>query len=177
MTTFPPLRGYKPARVPGVMPQGVTMMILENKIPPPIVAVIFGILMWCVSDGLSDPREIGMVRVAAIFLAILVGALFCLSGVMAFRSAKTTVNPLKPESASSLVKSGIYRFSRNPMYVGFALFLVSWAFYLGSNLTMFGVLGFVLFITRYQILPEERAMIALFGDEFKEYSKTVRRWL
>lgn len=152
-------------------------MKLENKIPPPLVAVIVGILMWMFSDGFTNPEKIGLVRAIAIVSVFVCGAFFCLSGVMAFRAAETTVNPLKPETASSFVKSGIYRVSRNPMYVGFAMFLVSWSLCLGSALSVLGVPGFMLFITRFQILPEERAMASLFGKEFNEYSSTVRRWL
>ena len=107
----------------------------------------------------------------------LVGAFFCLAGVVSFRRAKTTVNPLKPEQASSLVTSGIYRWSRNPMYVGFALFLVAWAAWLASPWTLLGVAGFVLYMNRFQIGPEERALASLFGIDFNHYCASVRRWL
>jgi protein-S-isoprenylcysteine O-methyltransferase Ste14 len=159
------------------MPQGVAMKILENRILPPLVAVFCGFIMWLLAGEVVPVGEIGIIRWIVMLAVIATGSYFSLSGVMAFRSAKTTVNPLKPEAAASLVKSGIYQISRNPMYVGFALFLVSWAIYLGSIWSALGVLIFVLFITRFQILPEERAMISLFGSEFIEYSKSVRRWL
>ena len=101
---------------------------------------------------------------------------FSISGLLAFRAARTTVNPLKPEAASALVQSGVYRVSRNPMYVGFALLLLAWCLYLGSLLSFIGVLSFVFFIDRFQVLPEERAMHSLFGTEFDDYAKKVRRW-
>ena len=102
---------------------------------------------------------------------------FLIAGVVSFRKAKTTVNPLKPEEATSLVNSGIFRFTRNPMYVGFALVLLAWAIYLSSPLSLVGVLGFILYIDRLQIEPEERALNELFGSEFESYRSNVRRWL
>jgi len=153
------------------------MRFLENKIPPPVVALVFGTLMWLISGEVILFDDVGLIRIILMLLSIAAGSFFSLSGVLAFRAAHTTVNPLKPETASSLVKSGIYKVSRNPMYVGFALFLFSWALYLGSFWSIAGVLGFVLYINRFQIIPEERAMTALFGREFEAYKKTVRRWL
>ena len=153
------------------------MRILENRIPPPIVAAIFGLAMWWISTRASriEAGEFSLV-IGASAIA-LIGAFFCIAGVVSFRRAKTTVNPLKPETASSLVTSGIYQVSRNPMYVGFALFLVAWAVYLASPWTGVGVLVFVLYITRFQIVPEERALSALFGIEFESYKSKTRRWL
>ncbi|MFQ3324666.1 MAG: protein-S-isoprenylcysteine O-methyltransferase Ste14 [Pseudomonadales bacterium] len=95
---------------------------------------------------------------------------------MSFRLAKTTVNPLKPESASSLVVSGVFKISRNPMYVGFALLLLAWCVYLLAPVLLMILLLFMAVITRFQIIPEERAMLKLFGEEFIDYQKAVRRW-
>ena len=152
------------------------MKILENKIPPPLVALICGGFMWFVSDGMQNPLEFGFVRISALLALCIIAAYFSISGLLAFRAAKTTVNPLKPELASSLVKSGVYQISRNPMYVGFAFLLLAWCLYLGSFLSIIGVLGFVLLIDRFQVIPEERAMSLLFGKEFEDYAKKVRRW-
>ena len=116
----------------------------------------------------------------AIALAVVLaagGLGFILVSTLALRRFRTTVNPLKPETASALVTSGIYQISRNPIYVGFALILVGWAAYLASPLALIGVVVFVLFINRFQIAPEERAMVKLFGAEFGNYRAKVRRWL
>ena len=94
-----------------------------------------------------------------------------------FRRARTTVNPLKPESASALVISGIYRHTRNPMYLGFAIILLGWCVLLGSAWAVLGVAGFVLYIGRFQIRPEERALRELFGAEFDAFCSRVRRWV
>lgn len=112
----------------------------------------------------------------AIVIALAGGAISA-AGIMAFRRARTTIDPLKPERASSLVTGGIYRITRNPMYVGLLLVLVGWAVFLGSLWAGLGPLAFVAYITRFQIKPEERALRLLFGDEFARYTARVRRWL
>ncbi len=153
------------------------MINLEHKVPPPIVAVIFGAAMWGASNYLSHIEVNASWRIIAAVVVALIGGFFCIAGVVSFRRAKTTVNPLEPETASSLVSTGIYQVSRNPMYVGFALFLVAWAVYLSSLWILIGVIGFVLYINRFQIAPEERALAALFGVEFEQYKQTVSRWV
>jgi len=133
--------------------------------------------MWGVSIYIPGIELGEALRVIVAALVALIGGFFCIGGVVSFRRAKTTVNPLKPETASALVSSGIYQVSRNPMYVGFALFLVAWAVYLSSPLALVGVIGFVLYINRFQIQPEERALAALFAAEFERYKNSVRRWV
>ncbi len=146
---------------------------LEHRIPPPLVAIITAVLMWLAV------RPIGPLgnRLWLALLVVLAGVAVCLAGVASFRRARTTVNPLKPESASSLVVAGIYRHTRNPMYLGFAIILLGWCVFLGSALAVIGVAAFVLFIGRFQIRPEERALRELFGAEFDAFCGRVRRWV
>jgi protein-S-isoprenylcysteine O-methyltransferase Ste14 len=106
-----------------------------------------------------------------------VGILFILAGVYAFQKAKTTVNPTTPAAASSVVTSGVYRFSRNPMYVGFLFALIGWAIYLSHTLPFLFLPVYVAYMNRFQISPEERALSAKFGDEYETYKQAVRRWL
>ena len=153
------------------------MLALENKIPPPLVMIIFGVIMWIVALITPGFDVSQLTRIGLSISILFLGVFFCLSGIVSFKMAKTTVNPLNPELASALVSSGIYRVSRNPMYVGFACLLVAWAVYLASPLAVLGVFGFVVFMNRYQIAPEERALTTLFGDEFTEYLASVRPWL
>lgn len=87
------------------------------------------------------------------------------------------MNPLSPDSASDLVTQGIYRLTRNPMYLGFTLMLVGWAVLLASFFAFVGVAAFALWIDRWQIRPEERALQSLFGDDFAEYCSRTRRWI
>src|SRR5687768_11909847 len=112
----------------------------------------------------------------ALGLALL-GATISILGVLSFRRAGTTVNPLKPGAASSLVRSGVYRVTRNPMYLGFLMLLLGWGIYLSNALALLFVPMFVVYMNKFQIEPEERALTARFGQEFVVYSMRVRRWL
>jgi protein-S-isoprenylcysteine O-methyltransferase Ste14 len=107
----------------------------------------------------------------------LMGIAFSGAGVLAFRRARTTVNPTRPEEATRLVRSGVYRITRNPMYVGLSCLLVAWAVFLSSLWALLGPLAFVLYIGRFQITPEERALAKLFASEYAAYRAEVRRWL
>jgi protein-S-isoprenylcysteine O-methyltransferase Ste14 len=106
-----------------------------------------------------------------------VGILFLLAGLYEFQKAKTTFHPMKPEAASSVVTSGIYRVSRNPMYVGFLLVLTGWAMWLSHPLPFLFLPVFVAYMNRFQISPEERVLSAKFGEEYDTYKQSVRRWL
>lgn len=105
------------------------------------------------------------------------GAAFCLAGVAAFRQARTTVNPTTPATSSALVVSGIYRWTRNPMYLGFALLLLAFAVWLSKLSALLLVPVFMGYLQRFQIRPEEQALRARFGASFDAYCQRVRRWL
>ena len=94
-----------------------------------------------------------------------------------FGRVKTTTNPVNIEAASALVTSGIYSYTRNAMYLGLVAFLLAWAIYLSAYWTLLGPLAFVLFITRFQIIPEERVLHNKFGDAYTAYQRQVPRWL
>ena len=150
---------------------------LELKVPPMAVAVIAAALMWCARSATPDfdfPFHSNLMF--PVGLALL-GALTCLAGVVAFRRAKTTVNPMKPDTTSSLVVSGIYGYTRNPMYLGFLLLLMAWAGALSNVLALGSLLAFVLYMNRFQILPEERMLASRFSQDYAEYRARVRRWL
>ena len=117
------------------------------------------------------------VRVGAALVLVGVGACFDVAGLLAFRKAKTTVNPLAPNRSTAVVSTGVYRITRNPMYLGMALILLGLALYLASPWALLGPLVFAAFITRFQIQPEERALTARFGAAYTAYCTQVRRWL
>ncbi|WP_152222949.1 isoprenylcysteine carboxylmethyltransferase family protein [Pseudomonas sp. SCB32] len=146
---------------------------LEHRIPPPLVAVLLGTLMWLPARPL--PPFGGRLWLA--LLVLLAGIAACLAGVLSFRRARTTVNPMKPETASALVVAGIYRHTRNPMYLGFALVLLAWSIALACLPAVLGVIAFVLYINRFQIAPEEQALRRRFGANFDAYCRRVRRWV
>ncbi len=113
--------------------------------------------------------------VAVIVAAI--GVMIETVGIAAFVRQKTTVNPLRPERANSLVISGLYRHSRNPMYLGMAFLLCGWALYLGTLSVLVIVPAFIWVLTEVQIKHEEVALEALFGEDYRAYMQRVRRWL
>jgi protein-S-isoprenylcysteine O-methyltransferase Ste14 len=153
------------------------MPSLELKIPPPVVALAVGAAMWLVSQYAAFDGSALAWRLGAALAIAAIGAAFDVAGIVAFRRAKTTVNPMKPENSAALVSSGVYRITRNPMYVGMAFILLAWAVYLASPWALLGPLAFAAYITRFQIKPEERVLAARFGAEFESYQARVRRWL
>jgi protein-S-isoprenylcysteine O-methyltransferase Ste14 len=153
------------------------MRALELRIPPPVVALLVAVAMWGISLATPPAAIPALIRVVVAISIGLAGAGIAISGALAFRRAKTTVSPLKPETTSSLVTSGVYRLTRNPMYVGLALALLAWAVFLSSPLALFGPLVFILYMTRFQIVPEERALSSMFGTAYSTYQAKVRRWL
>ena len=153
------------------------MPSLEHKIPPPVIGALVAAAMWSVSAlGPQFPIATGP-KYAAVAILAVAGVAFDLLGLLAFRAFRTTVNPLKPERASAMVTSGVYRVSRNPMYVGMVLLLLAWAVYLSALLPFAGPPIFVLYITRFQIQSEERVLKGIFGEEYSAYAARVRRWL
>ena len=153
------------------------MQALELKIPPLAVGFIIGTLMWLAKSavpafGFEFPGR----RVLAMCISA-AGVFVIAMGIVSFRRAKTTVNPMQPHTASTLVVSGIYQWTRNPMYLGFFLIMVGWAMFLSNVLAFLFLPGFVLYMNRFQIEPEERALASLFGAAFESYRTRVRRWL
>jgi protein-S-isoprenylcysteine O-methyltransferase Ste14 len=133
--------------------------------------------MWALTTVVPTTHTSAVIRITATTIVAIAAAFFDLAGLVSFKQAKTTINPLSPQNASSLVSSGIYGISRNPMYVGLVFLLVAWTIYLSSPWSFVGVLGFILYMNRFQITPEEHALTELFGDQFLSYKAKVRRWL
>ena len=153
------------------------MQWLELKIPPLLVWIAFAGAMLAVprfAPGLSFRLSAG--PAIALALAAL-GGVVALAGIFAFRNYRTTVNPLSPSTASVVVTTGVYRISRNPMYLGFLMALAGWAVHLSNVGAILLLPVFVAYLTRYQIKPEERALLAKFGSEYSQYMSRVRRWL
>ena len=148
---------------------------MNNKIPPPLVTIFFGCCIYFSKDFFLTINIQALSLLSYVLFLLGFGILF--SAARSFKEQKTTINPIKIETASSLVVSGIFNYSRNPMYLGMALIL------LGLSLK-FNLIGgliftalFILFITNFQIKPEEKAMQKIFGEEFLSYKNKVRRWL
>ena len=153
------------------------MNALELKVPPPVVALCLAMLMWLVATpALSFTATFG-VRVGLAVALAAIGQGISIAGIVAFRRARTTVNPLKPDAASALVSGGVYRATRNPMYLGLLVTLIGWAAWLSNPAALLFLPIFVLYINRFQIVPEERALLKLFGAEYTAYRRSVRKWV
>jgi protein-S-isoprenylcysteine O-methyltransferase Ste14 len=150
---------------------------LAPRVPPVAVTLIVAALMWALSRSWPSCRYDLPGRELVTAALVLVAAAVGSAGLRAFHHARTTPNPLRPEKASALVTGGIYRYTRNPMYVALAIALLGWAIWLGHALATLGVVAFIGWMDRLQIPAEERALRALFGDEFVHYCSEVRRWL
>jgi protein-S-isoprenylcysteine O-methyltransferase Ste14 len=153
------------------------MSFLESKVPPPVIVLAMALFMWFVSR--AAPQLGFKMPARDWFTIVLVAAGFLtgISGVATFRRAKTTVDPTKPQTSSSLVTWGVYSLSRNPMYLGGLIMLLGWAIFLSNPLTFFLLPAYVLYINRFQIRAEERALTSLFGNKYTSYQSRVRRWL
>lgn len=153
------------------------MNALELKVPPLVLVLVLAGAMWFAAMQLPSLAITLPWRHGLAVTISGVGILFILAGVYVFQKAKTTVNPTTPAAASSVVTSGVYRFSRNPMYVGFLLALIGWATFLSHTLPFLLLPVYVAYMNRFQISPEERALSVKFGDEYEAYKQVVRRWL
>ena len=153
------------------------MRALELKVPPVAVWLICGGIMWLIRRALADASY--TLPGAAIIAAGIAISGFCvaIAGVLAFRRHGTTVDPTDPQKTTAVVRSGIYRFTRNPMYLGLAAALLGWAVYLQNAAALLMLPVFLLYMTELQIKPEERALLEMFGSSYSDYKQAVRRWL
>lgn len=149
---------------------------LALRVPPLALVAGAAVLMWQLPAIVALPFSgAGTAGLAAV-LALL-GVSICLAGVLAFRQRRTTVDPTRPEAATTLVVHGIYTRTRNPMYLGFMTALLGWAVYLGTLSSLMVLPLVVAYLTIFQIKPEEAALRQRFGPVFDAYSDRVRRWL
>jgi len=150
---------------------------LELKVPPPLVALIAALLMWFMAV-VSPSVEVQFVyRLCAALALALAGSAVRLAAHIAFWRASTTVNPTKPGQTSAIVSSGIYRLTRNPMYLGRAVQLLGWAAFLANPLAFLLVPLYLVYVNRFQVVAEERTLLARFGPEYAAYQGEVPRWL
>jgi len=153
------------------------MTFLELKISPVMLTVILAGLMWLAYRHTPGFPITGGLQLIVVILLAAIAVLVGLAAVISFRKARTTVNPWTPNASSSLVKTGIFSKSRNPMYVALLIALLAWALYLANALALALAVVFVPYMNRFQIQPEERALEKTFGVVYQEYKNQVRRWI
>jgi protein-S-isoprenylcysteine O-methyltransferase Ste14 len=149
----------------------------DLKVPPLLVAALTALAMLVLSRVAPGLAHDWPWRLAGGLSLIVVGGAVALAGVVEFRRRRTTVNPMTPGAASTIVTSGVYRQSRNPMYLGFLFALAGLATYLSNAASVLMIAAYVAYMNRYQIEPEERALLEKFGPEYAAYMARVRRWL
>lgn len=150
---------------------------LELRIPPPVVFLAFAGLMWLISVYIPWATVSLPAKMPFALAIASVGGLLAGISIGSFLRARTTLHPDKPMKTTTLVVTGVYSMTRNPMYLSLLLVLIGWAIYLANVAAALLILIFVFYLNRFQIKPEERALASLFGKEFEAYSKRVRRWL
>lgn len=154
------------------------MKLLETRLPPVSVLLIGILLVWLLSPGVSE-----LIRADSPFRLALAAGLFvggivlAITSVLSFRKLQTSVDPLNPEKANSMVTTGVYAFSRNPMYLAMLLILAAFVIFAWQASGILILLGFIAYLTRFQIIPEERVLARKFGDDFQRYCERVRRWI
>tara|TARA_A100001015_G_scaffold20534_1_gene23508 strand:+ start:847 stop:1290 length:444 start_codon:yes stop_codon:yes gene_type:complete len=147
-------------------------MSLDTKIPPPIVTIIILSIIY-----LFDINEYNLNTDIISVVILFIGIIFIISAVIQFINRKTTVNPTKPHKTTTLVITGIYKVTRNPMYLGMLLIIISFAFYKTSIISLVLIPFFIFYINKFQIEPEEYEMRKKFGKEYEDYCKKVDRWI
>ena len=150
-------------------------MNIKTKFPPPLVALTFGFLINY-TKNIFPKIEIKNGIIFGYFM-IISGLIVILSAIILFKKYHTTISPLNPSNATKLITDGIYKFSRNPMYLGLLLVLLGISIILNLTGGFFLIPLFILYLNLFQIIPEENAMVDLFKDEFLEYKENVRRWI
>lgn len=153
------------------------MKSLELKIPPVLLFALVAVAMYGVARAFPAWTLTLPGRVAAAVALAAIGVAIALAGVAEFRRSRTTVHPQHPERASAVVTRGVYRWTRNPMYLGLLLALAGWSVFLANPAALAALPLFVGYMNRFQIGPEEHAMSAKFGPEYASYLASVRRWL
>jgi protein-S-isoprenylcysteine O-methyltransferase Ste14 len=152
-------------------------MNLRLRLPPLSVLAIAGLLALVCDRAFPTLGSDSMARLILSTVFVVLGFICSYLGVASFRQARTTVNPLNPGAASALVVTGIYRFTRNPMYLGFLFFLLGELVWLASPIALLVAPAFVSYLNRFQIEPEEQALVERFGAEYSTYVAHVPRWI
>ena len=153
------------------------LAILELKIPPLVIIIVSAAVMY--ACAVTIPHDTFMpseLRIALASVAGIVAAAVVVTALAAFRRHQTTMNPLNPDSTTALVTTGIYAYSKNPMYLSMLIALMGWGFFLGQLSVAVGLVLYVVVITRLQIAPEERILRCKFGDTYSNYLNTSHRW-
>ena len=147
---------------------------MKTLVPPPIVTIVFLFVIFFTKDlfrfSVTLPSSLG-------FIIIFAGLVIIFIAARQFKAANTTINPIKPENASVLVGKGIFSYSSNPMYLGMLLIIIGFSIIHNLMAVLVIMPLWVIYISNFQIIPEEEAMEILFKEDFLNYCKKTRRWI
>ncbi|SNZ00615.1 methyltransferase family protein [Flagellimonas pacifica] len=146
------------------------------KVLPVLAMLIFGGLMYVLDKFLPFGEFDFFGRQRLYKFLLILAFLVILFGIFQFARAKTTTNPIDLSRTSKLVTNGIYKYTRNPMYLGMLLILLAFGLKLGNAFNTLLAAGFVYYMNHFQIKKEEEALLKLFGKEYSMYCKATRRW-
>lgn len=149
---------------------------MKLKLPPVVVVLVFASLMYVLARFLPFGYFDFFGRRYLIIVLLLLAMCLGVFAMFQFFSSKTTIDPTAPVKATKLVTNGLFRFSRNPMYLALLLLLLAWGIWLGNAFNTLLAAGFVAYMNRYQIIPEEEALNTIFGKQYQQYCLKVRRW-
>ncbi len=148
---------------------------MNNKIPPPIIALVCGLGILFSKPFFKEYINVNNSSISILFFLIGIACFFFT--IKLFNKYNTTISPLKPEKATSLIVSGIYMYSRNPMYLGMLFILISISIRFNIIGGIISISTFIIYITKFQIIPEEEQLKRIFGEKFLNYKKKTRMWL
>jgi protein-S-isoprenylcysteine O-methyltransferase Ste14 len=148
---------------------------LKTKIPPLLIVSFFISTIFLLRNLLGHFSFVYQDYISIFFMIIYIICIFYIK--LEFKKHKTTISPSNPDSATSLVQSGFFRFSRNPIYFSLLNIIFWFSIYLGSFFGLIVTPLFVIYMNQFQIIPEEKAMLKLFSDKYKSYCLQVRRWI
>ena len=146
-------------------------------IPPPVYGLLFFAAMWWLNSLLPQFFFYFVGQKVLAIAAVIIGLTIDVIAIVSFIKTKTTINPRSPQNTNQLVTAGLYRYSRNPMYLGLFFLLLATVLWLGNPVTIFLLLLFLWVMTVFQIKPEEKILNEKFGSDYQHYCKQVRRWL
>lgn len=150
---------------------------MKLTVPPLVQGLVIIVLMWALARWTPGLTFDFPGRSILVWIFGVGGGAMGIFAGLAFVRAKTTVNPMKPENANRLVTDGLYRISRNPMYLALAFTFIAWGLHLANPLCAAPIILWIVYITEFQIKPEEEALRKKFGAEYEDYCRRVRRWI
>lgn len=142
---------------------------------PPVVALVFVLVAYFLGRFIPLPFVMPSVLRYVGAALVVVGVLLGLGAFLEFQKARTTLDP--HGSTTQIVTSGVYRFTRNPIYLGFLLMIIGLPLYLGFVWGIVLAPLYIFLMNHLVIQHEEQYLERKFGDVYTSYTSRVRRWV